>query len=154
MAAGPVRLRVAKRIDAVPTSTALLMAGPSALELWPGVRRVAAVRGRALVEADLPVDGSPSGRTTAATVTAEPPRRTPTAFVTRFAWSGPELPSVAGVLTLSYAPGGSGTPSTVAELVLDVDEPQPGALDETALTELAEGFLANLARAAQDRRAA
>ncbi len=153
MTTGPVRLRLVRRIDAVPTSTALLMAGPSALELWPGVRRVAAVRGRALVEAELPVDGS-SARTTAATVTAEPPRRTPTSFVTRFSWSGPDLPSTAGVLTLSYAPGGSGTPSTVAELVLDVDGAGSGPLDEAALTGLAEGFLANLARAAQDRRAA
>jgi hypothetical protein len=154
MTTGPVTLRVVRRIDAVPTSTALLMAGPSALELWPGVRRVAAVRGRALVEAELPVEGSPSARTTAATVTAEPPHRTPTSFVTRFSWSGPDLPSATGVLTLSYAPGGQGTPSTVAELVLDLADARPGPLDEATLTALAEGFLANLARAAQDRRAA
>ena len=156
MAAGPVRLRAARRIDADPTSTALLLAGPSALELWPGVRRVAEVSGRALVETEIvpPGAGPEDALPTAASVTASPPQRTPTAFVTRFSWTGPDLPVADGVLTLTYAPGGSGTPSTSAELVLDVEGLEDSRLDDAALTALAKGFLVNLARAAEDRRAA
>ena len=126
---GPFRLRVGRRIDADPTTTALLLAGPAARELWPGVP-------------------------TSATVLVEPPRRTPTAFRTRFAWTGPELPAATGVLTLTYAPDVQGTPSTAADLVLDVEPREPGELDDAGLHAVAEGFLANLARAASDRRAA
>ena len=150
---GPVRLRATRRIAADPTSTALLLAGPSALELWPGVRRVAEVAGRALVETELRPAGE-APRPTAASVTAQPPRRTPTAFVTRFSWTGPDLPVAVGVLTLTYAPGGQGTPSTAAELVLDLEGLEDSRLDDGALTALAQGFLVNLARAAEDRRAA
>ena len=86
-----VRLRVTRRICADPTSTALLLAGPTALELWPGVRRVGDVGGRALVEAELALARSERDRVpTAASVHARPPRRTPTAFVTRFSWTGPD----------------------------------------------------------------
>ena len=145
------RLRVVRRICADPTSTALLLAGPTALELWPGVRRVGEVGGRALVEAEL---AEPERLPTAASVRARPPRRTPTAFVTRFSWTGPDLPVTEGVLTLTYAPGGEGTPSTSAELVLDVEGLDASRLDAAALTGMAEGFLANLARAAEDRRRA
>lgn len=147
------RLRVTRRIGADPTSTALLLAGPTALELWPGVRRVGDVAGRALVETALaPAEGDrfPS----AASVTAHPPRRTATAFVTRFAWTGPDLPVATGVLTLTYGPGGHGTPSTGAELLLDVQDLEGSRLDAAALTAMAEGFLRNLARAAEQRRRA
>ena len=164
------RVRIFRRIGADPTSTALLLAGPTALELWPGVRRVGEVGGRALVEAELSAaraeDDSvstgavstgavPTGAApTAASVTAWPPRRTPTAFVTRFSWSGPGLPGVGGVLTLTYAPGGEGTSATGAELVLDVVDLADSRLDEAGLTGMAEGFLANLAHAAEQRRQA
>ena len=151
----PVRLHLSRRIAADPTSTALLLAGPSALELWPGVRRVGDAGGRALVETELPgasLDGTPLP--TAATVTAHPPRRTPTAFVTRFSWTGPDLPVATGVLTLTYVPGGEGTPATAASLVLDVERLEGSRLDTVALTVMAEGFLANLARAAEQRRRA
>ena len=104
------RTRTTRQIAADPTSTALLLTGPAALELWPGVTRVGEAGGLALVETDLP-----SARRTAATVRALPPRRTPTAFVTRFTWSGPELPGAAGELRLSHVFGG-GTPATLAEL--------------------------------------
>lgn len=156
MAAGPVRLRASRRIEADPTSTALLLSGPSALELWPGVRRVAEVSGRALVETGIATPGADveDALPTAASVTAHPPRRTPTSLVTRFSWTGPDLPVADGVLTLTYAPGGQGLPSTLAELVLDVEGLESSRLDDAALTALAQGFLLNLARAAEDRRAA
>lgn len=149
------RLRVVRRICADPTSTALLLAGPTALELWPGVRRLGEVGGRALVEAELAVVRSEGERLpTAASVTARPPRRTPTAFVTRFGWTGPGLPGAEGVLTLTYAPGGDGTPSTAAELVLDLDGLEDSRLDDAGMTAMAEGFLSNLGRAAEERRRA
>ena len=98
-----VRTRVTRRIDADPTSTALLLAGPAAFDLWPGVRRVAEVSGRLVVETDLAPD-----RPVAASVTAQPPRRTLTAYVTTFAWTGPGLPETQAELVLGYAPTGGG----------------------------------------------
>lgn len=157
------RVRVSRRIGAEPTSTALLLAGPTALELWPGVRRVGEVGGRALVEAELQLSQTVLERSpTAAAVIAHPPRRTPTSFVTRFAWTGPGLPVTDGVLTLSYAPGLERlrevsrpvSSATEAELVLDADGLSESRMDEQALTGMAEGFLANLARAAERRRSA
>ncbi|MCW2616242.1 MAG: hypothetical protein JWN08_3236 [Frankiales bacterium] len=140
------RTRASRPIGADPTSTALLLAGPTAVELWPGLRRLGEVGGRVLVELDRPTP-------TAASVTARPPRRTPTAYVTRFGWTGPDLPVTEGVLTLTYAPGDA-TPSTRAELVLDSEDVALSRLDEAALAQMAEQFLANLARAAESRRAA
>lgn len=145
----PVRTRVVRRIGAEPTSTALLLAGPAALELWPGVRRVGEVGGRVLVEAELV--GSPADAPTAASVRAHPPRRTPTAFVTRFTWAGPGLPVTTGSLTLAYAPGADGTPSTHAALTLDSTGLAASRLDAAGLAAMAEGFLDNLARAAESR---
>ena len=159
-----IRTRAERQIAADPTSTALLLAGPSALELWPGVRRLGEVGGRVLVEVDAPgaagteadrgtgADRGP-GPVTAASVTAPPPRRTPTAFGTRFAWTGPDLPGTDGVLTLTYAPG-EGRPSTRAELVLDSTGLESSRLDEAGLARMAQAFLANLGEAAESRRAA
>ena len=141
------RTTATRRIWADPTSTALLLAGPSALELWPGVRLVGEVGGRVLVEV---ADRAP---VTAASVTARPPRRTPTSFVTRFAWTGPDLPVTEGVLTLTYAPG-EGHPSTEARLVLDSTGLAASRLDDADLAAMASAFLDNLALAAQSRRAA
>ena len=142
------RTRVVRRIGADPTSTALLLAGPMALELWPGVRLVGEAGGRVLVEAAL--DAVP----TAASVRALPPQRTPTSFVTRFAWTGPGLPVTEGTLTLAYAPGADGAPSTHASLVLDSTGVVGSRVDVPALTAMAEEFLANLARAAESRNRA
>ena len=83
--------------------------GPTAFELWPGVRRVADVGGRMVVETELPAQ-----RTRAASVRALPPRRTPTAYVTRFEWAGPGLPETTAELTLAYAPGADGELGTHA----------------------------------------
>jgi hypothetical protein len=143
-----VTTRSTRRICADPTSTALLLTGPAALELWPGVTRVGDAGSLALVETDLPC-----ARRTAATVRALPPRRTPTAFVTRFDWSGPDLPGTTGELRLTYLPGGA-VSSTFAELVLDSADVAASGLDEQALQALAAGFLENLSRAAEDRSCA
>ncbi len=147
-ATGTTRTRVTRRIRADPTSTALLLAGPTALELWPGVRRVGSAGGRALVEAVL--DTVPQ---TAATVRALPPRRTPTSFVTRFAWAGHGLPVTTGELTLAYLPG-DGMPTTMAALVLDSEGVDGSRVDSATLFAMAEGFLANLAGAAERRSTA
>jgi hypothetical protein len=145
-APGSVRIRADRLISAEPTSTALLLAGPAAVDLWPGVRRVGAVDGRVLVEAELPQQRL----STAATVLVEPPRRTPTAFVTSFEWVGPSLPRTTGRLTLTYAPGEDG-PTTAAELVLDSDDATSGALTAPVLQLLAETFLDNLRELAEAR---
>jgi hypothetical protein len=145
-AGGTARIRADRRIAADPTSTALLLAGPAALDLWPGVRRVGAVDGRVLVEAEIPEQR----RSTAATVLIEPPRRTPTSFVTRFEWAGPSLPQTSGELTLTYAAGDDG-PSTVADLVLDSADVDASALSQQALQQLADAFLDNLREHAESR---
>lgn len=158
------RIHVARRIGADPSSTALLLAGPSALDLWPGVHRVCQVGGRVLVEAQLVAVPDGSGPTwspdvddahrSAAAVVARLPRRTPTSFVTSFSWTGPELPATTGEITLTYAPGGKGVPATYAELVMDVEQLDSSSLDAYALRRMAERFLANLADSAEARRAA
>lgn len=157
-----VRVDVARRIGADPASTALLMAGPSAVDLWPGVERIVQADGKGLVEAELrlvPLAIGGESVRTAASVTARPPKRMPTAFVTAFSWSGPDLPGTTGELTLTYAPAASNpqqgsVPSTEARLVLDASGLQDSPLDADAVKEMAEGFLANLASAAEQRRAA
>ncbi|MCU1602411.1 MAG: hypothetical protein JWO22_3120 [Frankiales bacterium] len=143
------RTRLTRRIAADPTSTALLLAGPTAFELWPGVRRVADVGGRVVVETELSAE-----RTAAASVRALPPRRTPTSYVSRFEWAGPGLPETTAELVLAYAPGADGELGTHAALVLESTGFDPEVLDTTALTAMAEGFLANLARAAELRSTA
>lgn len=144
-----IRTRVTRRIDADPTSTALLLAGPTAFELWPGVRRVADVGGRMLVEADLSAE-----RALAASVRARPPQRTPTSFVTRFEWAGPGLPTTTAALTLAYGPGRDGDLGTQATLVLDSSGFEESSLDQRVLADMARGFLANLALAAESRNCA
>lgn len=147
------RTRVVRRIGADPTSTALLLAGPAALELWPGVRLVGEAGGRVLVEAALSPE-EPDAVPTAASVRALPPQRTPTSFVTRFAWTGPGLPVTEGSLTLAYAPGADGAPSTSAALLLESTGVVGSRVDAAALNAMAEEFLANLARAAESRNRA
>ncbi len=147
-ASGPT-LRATQRIAADPTSTALLLAGPTAFELWPGVRRVADIAGAVVVETDLAV-----GRSVAASVRALPPRRTPTAYVTRFTWVGPGLPATTGELVLSNAPAAVGERATLAALELTCEDLAHSALDATALDQMARAFLANLARAAELRNRA
>jgi hypothetical protein len=116
------------------------------MDLWPGVQRVAPARRGLLVETQLP-----SRPHVAATVRAQPPLRTPSSYVTRFAWDGPGLPAADGTLTLSFVPAEDGTNETEARLVLEVEAASGTALDDLTLREQAKGFLANLATAAETR---
>jgi hypothetical protein len=143
------RTRVSRTIVADPISTALLLAGPTAMELWPGLRRVAEVSGRVVVEADVAPD-----RPAAASVRALPPQRTPTAYVTRFEWAGPGLPACTAELTLSRTTTDSGEQGTLAELVVEGSGFEGSVLDRVTLRRMAGGFLANLARAAELRNRA
>lgn len=144
------RTQVSRRIAADPTSTALLLAGPTAFELWPGLRRVAEVSGRVVVEADLPQGAR------AVSVRALPPQRTPTSYLTRFEWAGPGLPATSGELRLSYAPAeqGGAAAATHAELVLTSSGFEGTALRAGELEAMARGFLANLGEAAELRNRA
>jgi hypothetical protein len=143
---GALRTCAERRIAADPTSTALLLAGPAALELWPGVRRIGTVADRVLVEALIPDQRVP----TAATVRISAPRRTPTSYLTRFEWVGPSLPVTTGELTLSYV-GGEDRPTTAAVLILDSEDVADSALTPADLDRLARGFLDNLATLAESR---
>jgi hypothetical protein len=137
-------LRHERRITADPTSTALLLAGPTAIDLWPASRRVGEADGRILVEAQVPAG------TAEVRLQAWPPRRTPVAFVVRFGFrpsSGHDLPAVEGTLTLRY----DTAQSTRAELALELS----GSDELLAfVSERAEEFLANLAAAAESRATA
>jgi hypothetical protein len=143
------RTEITQLIAADPTSTALLLAGPTAFELWPGVQRIKDVDGGMLVEAALDPE-----RVVDANVRALPPQRTPTSFVTRFTWSGPGLPTTTGELTLSAAPARDGERATHAVLVLLSEGLELSALNGCQLEVMARGFLANLARAAELRNRA
>jgi hypothetical protein len=126
------RVRLERLIFADPTSTALLLAGPSALDLWPGARRVGTEPGEMQAEVSLP-----DGQVHALRIRALPPARTPTSYVTRFGVTIEGETSV-GQLTLSYA-------GTVTCAQLDVEVPLAG------LRAHAEQFLVNLARTAEQR---
>ncbi|MHB8341030.1 MAG: hypothetical protein ACYDB7_07630 [Mycobacteriales bacterium] len=134
------RLNVQRVIAADPTSTALLLAGPSALELWPGLEPVEHPGGR--LHAAVPGPGS---QRLEVAVHALPPLRNPTSFVSRFTVTvrGSEFDAaqVAGRLTLTYD-----GPRTQAALQLDG---WPGPM--APLRRDATAFLDNLARAAEGR---
>lgn len=140
------RTRVTLLIALDPTGIALLLAGPTAFELWPGVRRVGEVAGRVIVETVLAKD-----RPAAASVRALPPRRTPTSYVSTFEWVGQDLPLTVGELLLGYLPGADGSVATHAALTLDSTGVETSALDGRMLEAMARGFLLNLARAAELR---
>lgn len=146
--AEPLRTHVSRQIDADPTSTALLLAGPTAVDLWPGLRRVGEAAGRLLVEVGVAGEAQPWR--TAATVRALPPRRTPTSYVTTFAWTGPGLPVTRGELELHYAPGAQ-RPGTTAALTLVSEGLQASDVTAAELAAMARVFLANLALAAESR---
>ena len=149
---GIVELTRERRITADPTSLALLLAGPTGVDLWPGTRRRGETRGLLLVDADLtPADVSaPPARLI---VRADAPRRTPAAFVLRFDWE-PDGVAVDG----SGAMGGSGTLALGYEgahetraalritLTGDADTERASLVDDMAV-----GFLDNLAAAAEAR---
>lgn len=135
-AADAGRTRVTRTVAADPTSIALLVAGPAAVELWPGAERDAQAAGPVLVR---------TGPQQAASVQVSPPRRTPTAYVAGVDVSGGGLPASTGTLRLAYVPSRTGAVVTHAVLQLD-SAGEPGRLRE-----LAAGFLDNLAKAAEQR---
>ncbi len=135
-------IRVERLIAADPTGTALLLAGQTALDLWPGVTRLAPADGHVLVEV-------PALRARAARVAvqAAPPRRLPTSYVTTFRVSG-DLPDTEGTVTLTRS-WSDERAATSAELVLTWEGGD--ARLAAALRAMAYGFLANLAAAAEER---
>ena len=147
---------VQRRIAADPTSAVLLLASPAAAELWPGVRLEAVEPGEQIhVRVTLPpeaaaVAGLPEP--IVAVVRAEPPQRTPTQFVVRFAFDAAEVPATNGTLTLTYAPVDDREKSaTVARVVFSV---APGYVSDSFLRFLersARTFLDNLASVAEKR---
>ena len=152
------RIVVERQIAADPTSTALLLAGPTAVELWPGVRRIAGDGDRVLAEARVPTWRE--DRSAHVRVRALPPRRTPTAYVTEFSFSGQGVPHTAGVLTLTYEAGRGDLSTTSALLRLESNafDGEGPMLDRMrsvrALRGMAEDFLDNLADAAESRSTA
>lgn len=137
------QLRLTRDIKADPTSTALLLAGPTALDLWPGVRRIGNVDGLVSVEAKVARESA------AAVVRAEPPRRLPTSFVTNFQVKVTEskIPDADGVLTLQYSER-NGEVTTHAVLELSSES------SIAMLKDGANGFLKNLGEAAEKRASA
>src|SRR3954468_14989854 len=83
-------------VPADPASTALLLSGPAALEFWPGLSHVEGLLSPLSAVAALA--GEPDRRVV---VRAQPPRRTPTAYVTTFSVDADGLPSAAGTLRVT-----------------------------------------------------
>jgi hypothetical protein len=79
-----------------PASTALLLAGPSALEFWPGISHVDGLLSPLAAHAALA--GQQDRRLI---IRAQPPRRTPTAYVTTFSVDADGLPSASGTLRVT-----------------------------------------------------
>ena len=148
-----------RRIAADPTSAALLLAGPTAVELWPGAELTSSGPDDQIrVMVDLPPAFLPASGRVAVLVRSLSPQRTPTSFVVRFSFGAAGFPAVRGELSLGYAPvGPDQLPCTDAVLRLTVEDPgdatQAVPLDRfvAAVSDLAEQFLANLASAAEDR---
>ena len=140
-------LRAECRIAADPTSVALLLAGPTAVDLWPGSHRDGETDGRLRVQADVPERGVRE-----IFVTIDPPLRTPVAFVCRFIAEQPMLGlHVGGELTLAY----EGRDATLASIVLEISTALPSSPERLAIaTDRAETFLGNLARVAEAAAAA
>jgi hypothetical protein len=141
---------VAERVIAAdPASMALLLAAPAAVELWPGAELSASeLDDRLHVGVTRP--GAPVA--TEAVVRTQPPVRTPTAFLIRFAVTGPRPPTVEGRLVLSYAADSdSAVSATRVRLELDIPRGSPdGCLSDT-LDRWAPHFLEALAAAAEGR---
>lgn len=130
---------VRRRVATDPTSTALMLAGPSAFELWPGIEPVGETEGHLHlavpgVDDDVRVD-----------VELLAPSRTATGFVLRFAGQGNNR-EVPGELRLHAASDGDF--QTDAELWLGYPDDGPAA-DE--VRRMAERFLVNLMSAVEAR---
>ncbi|HEU0131092.1 MAG TPA: hypothetical protein VFQ85_08890 [Mycobacteriales bacterium] len=145
-------ITVERPIAADPTSTALLLAGPTALDLWPGVTLVGGSPGHLVVDADVPALVPHAARVL---VRALPPRRLPTSYVTRFTFAGEGLPETEGSVTLAYASAPAVPVATRAAVTLTWSAAAGSAGERArvsaAFFAMAEGFLANLAAAAEER---
>jgi hypothetical protein len=142
-------ITVERAIAADPTGTALLLAGPTAYDLWPGATRVEGSPGELWVDAP-----ALAARAALVHVHAVPPRRLPTAYVTRFGFGGDALPETSGAVTLTYAAAADAPAATRA--VLTLTWTPAGSCSErgrvaAAFRAMADGFLANLAAAAEER---
>src|SRR4051794_19662826 len=83
-------------VPADPASTALLLAGPSALDFWPGLSRESGLLSPVSARAALAGD-----QHRRIVIRSQPPRRTPTAYVTSFAIDADGLPSASGTLRVA-----------------------------------------------------
>jgi hypothetical protein len=150
------RIDVERRIAADPTSAVLLLAAPIAAELWPGATVQAAEPGdRIRLRVELPTAPDVAGQDdpVTAVVQADPPVRTPTAFVIHFSFGAAGLPIVDGDLTLAYAStDGDDVSATIARLVFTAsDDTELPAGFPRLLEQSARRFLDNLATAAENR---
>jgi hypothetical protein len=146
-------ISVERVIGAGPTGTALLLAGPTAYELWPGVTRIEGSREDLWIDAPALAAGAALIH-----VHALPPRRLPTAYVSRFGFGGAALPETHGEVTLSYAAPSAATadvPAATRAVLALTWTPSGTTADRArvaaAFRAMAEGFLANLAAAAEER---
>lgn len=139
-----------RTIPADPASTALLLAGPSALEFWPGITRVDGLVSPVSAEAVLA--GSSNRRLV---VRADPPQRTPTAYVTAFRVEADGLPSASGCLRVTRQgwvgdPSGEvddgllGRPSASVQFQLSTDEDYDDGV-EREIAAAVNTFLDNMA---------
>ena len=96
-----------------PASTALLLSGPSALEFWPGISRVEGLISPVSAVATLAGDAHRR-----VVVRAQPPQRTPTAYVTTFSVDADGLPSASGFLRVTRQDW-AGTPTVPEQKAAD-----------------------------------
>lgn len=153
---GDAQIYLRQRIAADPTSPVLLLAAPSAAEMWPGLTLTStAVDEQLRVAVRLPADVAAAGALPVAltgVVHAAPPRRTPTAYVLHFTFDATGLASTSGTLTLSYEPGESEhVTETMAHLAFGLPAPFATARSSAAISSAARRFLATLAAAAEAR---
>lgn len=86
-------IRSSRHIASDPTSTALLLSGPTALDLWPRLQRVQDAPGQYVA-----LGAVAEGALGPVLVRSDLPRRTATAYVTRFSVEGEQVPQAAGEL--------------------------------------------------------
>ena len=137
-------IAISRQVAAEPASLALLLAGPTAVELWPGARRIGEFGDRLTVQADLP-----DGEQSEVHLQALPPRRTPTSFVIPFEYSGVGIPRTSGTVTLTS----QGKGNSRVELTLRWE----GGIDRLIREDTerkAASFLSTLATAAEERSSA
>ncbi len=122
-------ISVDRVIAADPTSAALLLAGSTAFDLWPGM-------------------------TPRVEVHALRPQRLRAAYVTGFDVTGEGLPDTAGTVMLSYVVSDDAPVATAAALSLRWT-PDGSAVERARMTAafraMADAFLANLAAVAEER---